>query len=320
MRDGRRSRLRVLRAGCGKTLRPGAAARSSAGADGGASYLGDVAWHRFAVRRGDAARRTVPMAPEELLRGGGADLSARSRRWSGCWRCRRRSETAARLNFVSREPAGAGTFNNFALDKPRQKCKCYLHSQLEVVPWLVSPDPGLHVVVATWARHSRHPDRGRTDRLLASPVHSQGADRWAAGNHGASRWKTKCSACRRRWSACAPRWSSVRGGDMVGSTAVERQSRVRRLSHRDAASGSKMSSASSSDFLDRLALRQGQDRVRSVHGGPPQPQRRHRPAAAEPIVTQTDRSPRYRPSATAGGRLCCDGHGFGILGRALTTH
>ena len=51
--------------------------------------------------------------------------------------------------------------------------------------------------------------------------------RW---NHGASRWKTKCSACRTRWNACARRWTACAAA-ICGSTAVERQSRVRQLSH-----------------------------------------------------------------------------------------
>ncbi len=96
---GRRSRLRCLASGCGKGLRPGAAARSSAAADAGASYLGDVAWHRFVVRAWRFGAPHRAHGTGRPVRGGGSYLSQGSWRWSGCWRCRRRSETAARLSF-----------------------------------------------------------------------------------------------------------------------------------------------------------------------------------------------------------------------------
>ena len=261
------------------------AAEPAAGADGGAAYLGDVAWHRFAVR----ARRC------------GAADACRCRR-KNCWRpacwsicaasgCR----TVRRYAFVSRPPHIAAL-----LDRLGE------HADVNVI-YIHKARPGMPILRGRARRTSDKPAWIALMILgfivwwplgLVILAFIIGSGRM--GCHGtAQRWQRKMERMQDKMDRMRGQGASGRG--WWGGAALERQPRLRRISRRDAAPARRRA-ARVQGIPRAAALCQGQGRVRPVHGRAPQsPARRSSPGAA--VELNNPRSSRLegRPSFGADG-------------------
>src|SRR5580700_4552066 len=113
-------------------------------------------------------------------------------------------------------------------------------------------DPWLHRLVAAWARGAGFHDRERTHGLLEPPI-----TRTLAGQDGPNAGPNGTHA--RTYGRHGRR------PGLVGPTALERQSRFRRVPDRNAASA-RGGATRVSRIPSAPALRKGQDRVRSIHG------------------------------------------------------
>ena len=101
-------------------------------------------------------------------------------------------------------------------------------------------------------------------------------------HHGGGRWQNKMERMQAKMDRMRAEEDFGGGCDWCGHPAVERQPRFRRVSLRNAQAARRRATRIPR-FPRPVAVRQGQDRVRSVHGRPPQPPpgRRLRAATAK---------------------------------------
>ena len=119
------------------------------------------------------------------------------------------------------------------------------------------------------------------------------------GCHG-GRWQHKMERMQDKMERLRWRMEGAGRGDWWGAPRSQRQPRLRRIPHRDAAaSGGR--AARVPRFPRPPALRQGQDRVRPVHGRAPPAHRRTTAGAAELTPTELNFETNQGRPPSAGG-------------------
>ena len=97
--------------------------------------------------------------------------------------------------------------------------------------------------------------------------------------HHMGRWQSKMERMQEKMDRMRTKMDARGGGELVGDPAIERQPRVRRLSHRNAAPA-RRGAARVQGIPGAAALCQGPLRVRSVHGRTARSPPGRKPAAA----------------------------------------